>query len=131
MMNEARLTQESFHSECYSMQVYSCPSSIKLNHIEVRQGLTKMSSSAILKKEKYISKFNKKDLLGIVDREFKASIVGLFLYSFNSSIIALDFWSEEHVFGIMLDDYKVIPLKLNAVTYFKVCDVFGYHVEEN
>ena len=126
MANEVRLTQESFHQECLLMQTYSCPSSVKLNYIEVRQGLTKTDSNDILKKEKALKKINKKELNNIIEKNFKGTIIGLFLHAFSSSIISFVFWYDNNIFGLMLSDYKIIPLKLNTNTFRKVCDVFGF-----
>lgn len=126
--NEVRLTQESFHTECDLMRIYSSPSYVKSGVVEIRQGLEKEEALGRIKKRKYNYKITKSGYHNMVETQFSGSVVGLFLLTFEEDVIALDFWNNEQVFGIMLNDYKVIPLKLNGTSYDKVCTVFGYTI---
>lgn len=130
MTKEIRLTKQSFHDECLLMQRFSYPSTTKLSYIELRQGLTKAINDDTLKKEKALGKIEKVTFRESIEPNFKGSITGLFLNTFKNDIISLVFWPDEFIVGLMLNDYKIIPLKLNEASYEKVAKVYKFKPRE-
>lgn len=120
MKDECRLSQESFHQECEYMQRYGSPLSKK--NIEIRYGLKKEDIFNSSKRVKAIKVYPFKTY----DKKLKnieGSFVWSILKSFGFHVIGLVFWNELDIFGIVLDDYKILPLKLNSGTYNNVLKV--------
>ena len=128
MTQEIRLTRQGFHDECTLMQKYSYPAKINLSYVELRQGL--LGSEDGKKKEKAMGKVDKEIFKSTIDDNFKGSVTGLFLNVYKDDIISLVFWPEEFIFGIMLNDYKIIPLKLNEASFNKICNVYKFKPRE-
>lgn len=119
MKEQYRLTQESFHQECRVMQMYSQP--LSKRNIEVRLGLDDISGR--IKTLKPLKVINKKDFSGKL-KNIEGSFIWAILKSFENYVLSLVFWDSEEVFGIMLDDTMILPLKLNNNTYKKLRDEF-------
>lgn len=115
-----RLTQESFHKECYNQRLLSSPKSFNINEIELRKGLTKDEIIGMIRRIKANAKISRDSFERLVESDLKQSIIGLFLKVFSKRISSLVFWDEKCVLGIMLDDYNTIPLKLNLNSYEQV-----------
>lgn len=115
MKEQHRLTQESFHQECRVMQLYSQP--LSRRNIEIRLGLDDISGR--IKRLKPLKVINKKDFSDKL-KNIEGSFVWAILKSFESYVLSLVFWDNEEVFGVMLDDTCILPLKLNNNTYMKL-----------
>lgn len=126
MAKEVRLTKQSFHDECLLMQKHSYPATTKLSYIELRQGIVKPYIAESFKKEKALGKIEKSTFKESIEPNFKGSITGLFFNTFKDDIISLVFWPDDFIVGLMLNDYKIIPLKLNESSYNKVCKVYKF-----
>lgn len=119
MKDQHRLSQESFHEECRIMKMYSKP--LSKRNIEVRLGLDEVSGR--IKTLKPLKLINKKDF-SVKLKNIEGSFVWAILKSFEDSILSLVFWDKAEVFGIMLDDAMILPLKLNNNTYIKLKNEF-------
>lgn len=115
MKEQYRLSQESFHQECRAMQIYSKP--LSKRNIEVRLGLDDISGR--IRTIKPLKVINKNDFYKKL-KNIEGSFVWAILNSFENYVLSLVFWDNDEVFGIMLDDTCILPLKLNNNTYMKL-----------
>lgn len=120
--DSVRLTQESWNPRCVLQTRVSFPRNPKGAKIELRKGV-----NAEGKRERSsVGKLTRETAYELIETNFNGTITGLFMQVFKDITGAYIFWDMENVFGIMLDDYKIIPLKVNEATYAKICAVFNF-----
>lgn len=127
--NSVRLTQESWHQECYNQKLFSSPKAYNTNEIEIRLGLSKEDNN-LLKRVKPISRIKRSDFNKLVNEKLYRSVTGLFMKVFSDRISSLVFWEEQKVLGLMLNDFNTIPLKLNYVSYEQIKAILGVDLGE-
>lgn len=124
-----RLTQEGWNDTCTLQTRVSFPRNSKGPKIELREGVMLDGKN----KKRAFGKVLREDIDSLIDKNFKGTVTGLFAQVFKDITGAYIFWDMDNIFGIMLDDYKIIPLKVNEATYDKVCSMFDHvrNIEES
>ena len=94
---------------------------------------TEFDSKQIMKQIKACSraecKINREEVSELLPEEFNGTIIKAIIEIYKKKIISLVFWDKGAVFGIMLQDYRILPLNVTSEQYGKLSKIYGHVIE--
>lgn len=142
------ISQENFQNECKRQVMESAPEGKIGRSVEIRLGLPKekLSHKEMLADgtipdriytdrlpSKYYraeKKVNRDKILELINNNLDKTVFRAICSIYWNQVIALIFWDKETVVGMMLEDFRILPLNFTPEQYEKISNLIGHKIEK-